>query len=186
MSKAQEKRDKQLRESLTIKLNAKLRKFKNDYLGDYTNYKRTKLERELNYNIKLSTDADSLKLHNDNLLMSTRMPMRKWFRPVTHESFLPKIKQIEYELSFGHLNDLEWLKEANENYIIKFNKLIEKLVSCRMDLYHIKIEAINGGTARDFGFLISDTKIEVHARVIYAQGEVNAPHYRFITTERSK
>lgn len=40
MSKAQEKRDKQLRESLTRKLNAKLRNFKNDYLGDYTNYKK--------------------------------------------------------------------------------------------------------------------------------------------------
>lgn len=127
-----------------------------------------------------------MKEYNANLLMNTREPMRKWFSPATPKTFESKIKQLKYKLSFGNLNDLEWIKEADENYITKFNKLVDKLVACRMDLYHLKVEAINGGTARDFGFLISDKKVEVHARVIYAQGEVNAPHYRFITTERSK
>jgi hypothetical protein len=79
---------------------------------------------------------------------------------------------------------LEFLNEANEGYLTKFNRLIETLVGYGIMAYPLKIERINGGTHFDFGFLISHSINVVHARFIFACGEINAPHYRFIITKR--
>ena len=43
MSKASEKRAKDLRNSLTERLNAKLRNFKNTYLGDFAYYRKKEI-----------------------------------------------------------------------------------------------------------------------------------------------
>lgn len=79
---------------------------------------------------------------------------------------------------------LEFLNEGNEGYNFKFERLIETLVECGIKAHPLRIEKINSGTPYDFEFLISHNNILVHARVIFACGEINAPHYRFIITKR--
>ena len=42
-----------------------------------------------------------------------------------------------------------------------------------------RVESVSGD-----GFLISDGKVSLHARYIMAWGEIKAPHFRFIITDR--
>ena len=186
MTKTQELRNKQLRSTLTNKLSFKLKGFKNSYLGEYADYQESKIENEIKWNRNLAENPEELRIHNQIILSKTRESSRRWFTSLTIESFLQTIKRLEYKLSFNNSNRFEWMSEANESYNLKFERLISKLVSFQIDTRVMKIESIGNDTSRDFGFLISDEKQEVHARGLYAWGEIKATHYRFIITNRVK
>ena len=150
ITKAQELRNKQAKESLTHNLNKELGSFKEMYLESYLNYRM----KEIDENIIKYTEKGYMFSH----------------------------LVIQKERKFTSY--LEFLNEANKSYLVKFTRLVETLVEYGIMAYPLKIERINGGTDFDFGFLISHSNIVVHARVIFACGMINAPHYRFIITKR--
>lgn len=182
MTKAQEKRIKQLKESLTRKLSVKLRDFKDTYLGDYVDFKISTIKKEIISCKELINDPKKLQEYNE---ITQKLSRGKWYMPITAERFEIKLKNLEYSLKHSNINSLQWMNEANKGYETKFERLVEKIAVSEMDIYRLKIDYVGGGTTTDFGFLIYDDKKEVHARVIYACGEIKAPHYRFITTMRN-
>lgn len=183
MSKAEEKRNKQLRATLTHKMSFKLKGFKNLYLGDYAEFEKMQIERSLKRSQFLIDNPLKLLKLNDERRKNSRDP--RYYSPLTVFELDGRVKNYEAKLKNDNSNLLEWLNEANDNYSRKFEKLIDKLVFHGISSLRLKIERIvsNGSV---FEFEITDDKITIHARVIYACGEVNAPHYRFIVTKRGK
>ena len=170
MTKASIKREKQLREKLTSVLANRLIDFKDLYLTSYVNWNK-----------------ESIKNRIKSLKESHGKPFKTEGRfahsGITNNT--SKIERLETELKRDSLLTLEFINEANEGYNNKIQKLIEKLVKAEIDVYQLRVEKI-GDVGSDFAFLVSDDKVEVHARVIFANGCVNAPHFRFITTQRKK
>jgi hypothetical protein len=98
-----------------------------------------------------------------------------------------KIARIEAQKSLKSTNTLKFITEAIENYNTKFTRLVSELVKHGVRSYPLTIEKISSGsTAYDFNFLITHATtiktVQVYARIIFAEGEFNAPHYRFIIT----
>ena len=185
MTKAQQLRNKQLGESLKYKLTSKLRRFKDLYLGDYADYQESKIKNQINWRRNLAENPKALRDYNNEKQANLPQTFVR-FDEVTVEGLLIAIKNLENKLSFNNSNRFEWMSEANDSYKLKFDRLIDKLVGFQINNYKLRIETIGAGTSGDFGFLISDDDIEVHARIIYACGEIKAPHYRFIVTGRKK
>ena len=182
ISKAQEKRNKQLRSSLTFKLNAKLVDFKNTYLGDYADFRELEIKRVIKKAQNILDTPGRIEEINNERRENSRNP--KYVHLLTVQELEGRIKQSERRLSIRNINQLNWLTEAKENYETKLTKVIDKLVSFEMNAPRLNIESIGEGTSRDFEFLITNEEMTVHARVIYACGAINAPHYRFIVTKR--
>jgi hypothetical protein len=170
MSKAAIKREKQLRERLTNVLNHRLIDFKDMYLNSYVNWSKKSIQTRIN-NLKESHGKpfnDEGRFKRQGLINNTK-----------------QIERLETQLSRDMLLTLEFINEANKSYNVKIEKLIEKLVKADISTISLKFEKI-GNIGAEFEFLVSDDKIKVHARVIFANGCVNAPHFRFITTTRNK
>ena len=170
MTKAAIKREKQLRERLTNVLNAKLIDFKDMYLSCYVDWSKESIK----------TRIHNLKKENGQ----TYKVEGKWAHTKTIDN-TSKIERLKIELSRDMILTLKFVNEASEGYNVKIEKLIEKLVKANIDIYKLKVEKM-GDVGSEFAFLISDEKVEVHARVIFANGSINAPHFRFITTQRKK
>jgi len=185
MSKASEKREKVYRETLVRKLTVKLRTFRNLYLGDYVSFKKEKINSEIEKKEYLISNP--LVLLNLNTILRNETPesRRRWYTPICIKALELEITRLKGTLVNEHINTFDWITTANESFEDKFSRLIEKLVKFKMDIYELKIDSVGCATNRDFGFIISDKNSSVHARVIYANGEIKAPHYRFIVTKRS-
>ena len=160
MSKAEEKRAKELRNSLLSLLNSKLVNFKEEYLTDSVKWNFRQLENGLNKAKKVYEES--------------KTPNNAYY-----------VKMREDRLKLKTTLTLGFINEANEGYNLKIEKLIKKLIESKIETRFLKIEEVYNQVGA-FEFLISDSKIEVHARVIFANGEINAPHFRFITTKRNK
>ena len=94
------------------------------------------------------------------------------------------VSRIEKKLSNRNILILEFISEADKNFESKLNSLISKLTEYQFSTQHLNIKKISN-TNSEFSFLISNQEIEVEARVIFACGNINVPHYRFITTKRN-
>ena len=171
MTKAAIKREKQLRERLTNVLTTRLVDFKDMYLTSYVNWSIKSIELRV----------ENLKETHGTTVVEN-FGSRKYERVLDNTS---KIERLEKQLSNKMILTLEFINEANKGYNTKIGKLIDKLVQADISTRFLKIEKI-GDVGSDFAFLVSDDKIEVHARVIFANGAINAPHFRFITTLRTK
>lgn len=169
-SKAQLKREKQLRERLTSMISRTLRDFKDKYLGDYTAWNIAKMESELNW----MKEEDGKPYPADHKYYAGQLKNHK-----------VGIQRLEGQLSRMNTLQLKFLSEANEGYDRKFERMIEKLVGYNFSTRFLKVEMVSN-IGHELAFLISNDEMECHARVIYAQGAIKAPHYRFITTVRNK
>lgn len=170
MTKAELKRQKQTRETLTNILNRRLIDFKNDYLGDYVAWGVRQVELQL---------EDLKERHGKQI------PAWKGSSKMITTDYSVSIKRTEEKLERSHLLTLELMEIANKGYQMKFERLIEKLVGFGFTPYKIKVETV-ADAGYKLTFLISNDEMEVHARVIYVCGSIKAPHYRFITTKRNK
>ena len=65
----------------------------------------------------------------------------------------------------------------------KFSDVRSKMLKTTIDK-GIDLKSASVRNADDEGFLISDGKVTLHARYILAWGEIKAPHFRFIITDR--
>lgn len=159
LSKAAQKRLDQQKQSITNVLNARLIDFKNRYLQDYADYSVVRVVDQINYLKTSDMNRGETQTNRDN-----------------------RIARVEEELKRDALIRFEAMTEANRSYNQRISGLVDKLISFGFSTRFMRIEKIRS----DFSFLISNDEMEIHARVIYACGEVNAPHYRFVTTKRNK
>lgn len=70
-------------------------------------------------------------------------------------------------------------RNAEKKFAEVRSKMLKSTVEKGIDLSKAKVQSASGD-----GFLISDGKITLHARYILAWGEIKAPHFRFIITDR--
>jgi actin-related protein len=168
---------KQAIETLTNQLNRKLVDFKERFLTSYVNFRFSEFDVRINrikkeeFKVTKYQSANALEAFENNKVTM--------------------IENLEKQKAFKSTNTLVFIKEAEENYNTKFERLVNKLVEHEIRSYPLTIEFINSGsTSNDFNFLIShntsEKQIQVYARIIFAEGEINAPHYRFIITANKK
>ena len=92
---------------------------------------------------------------------------------------------LEKKLRLDSLIKMEAFNLAKENYDKKVNNIVGLLVKEGFSHLHFRIEQISKCGA-ELEFLISNNVKEVHARLIFVNGIIQAPHFRFITTVRAK
>lgn len=172
VNKAQEKREKDAVNAITQHLTRKLVDFKERFLKSYVEYRFSEFDRAIADRKKQVYDEKQLRYH------------------YTLEAFQKDqtafIARVEAQKALVFTNTHKFIVEAEENYTGKFNKLVRTLVDYGVKAYPLEIERISAGTVYDFSFLVRHNEIEVHARIIFACGEINVPHYRFIITKRGK
>jgi hypothetical protein len=176
ITKAEALRIKQATETLTNLLNAKLIDFRERFLKSYVEYRFNEIKREISGLKKEKFDITKYK-------QAHHAPTEERF----YSSIASKVIQLENELLLHYSNTLKFITEANENYNTKFVRLVNELVKHGVRSYPLTIEKISSGsTEYDFNFLITHSTtiktVQVYARIIFAEGEINAPHYRFIIT----
>jgi len=166
ISKAQLKRDKEINKKLYTLVSRTIVDFKDSFLESFINFRIKEIENSI------------LKLQDKK---------RNWI-PSRYETTMPDfdnyVSRIEKKLSNRNILILEFISEADKNFESKLNSLISKLTEYQFSTQHLNIKKISN-TNSEFSFLISNQEIEVEARVIFACGNINVPHYRFITTKRN-
>lgn len=168
MTKTEIKEKKRNIEIVGSLMNRKMKSFEDKYLGAYMNWGVSDIQNRLAHRIKTNGQV----INPEKPLMGV----------YSNELIIAK---LETKLSRSNILALEFLAEAKKGYDYKMTKLIEKLVGFGINYLGLRMEKV-GNSGSDFSFLISDDNMEIHARVIFANGEINAPHYRFITTKRDK
>ena len=121
-------------------------------------------------------------------------------RVITYISLNDK-EAAQYQLDNNHITSLGIYKEAKKSYDIKFDKVISGMMQYDFNSY-TKVDQIDNGLSGEFEILVwnpnpkalyktNDLNLQLegvefffHARLIYAQGSINRPHFRFITTTR--
>ena len=181
-SKAQLKREKQLRARLYNDFKRRLTNFENDYLGAYVEWAHKEIQNKI--------DKLTYEIENEPKRLAKALEdvsLSKWSREKIDRA--PQMKHIrevyKKKLSRPFLITKEAIIDAANGYEKKFNKLIDKLMEADLAGSRLEIEQLSDA-GMELEFLISNDVKEVHARIIFACGEINAPHYRFITTVRIK
>jgi hypothetical protein len=158
MSKASDK----LRESSINRVNyllaTKMRNFENTLLGDSVAYEIKRLEERY----------ESLSTSTDPSLNSGRT-----------------IRILRENLSRKNIITLGVMREVGTRYEAQVLRAATKIIDKGFDTLALRIEYTEnlGG---EIGFLLSNKTQECHARLIYVNGVEKAPHWRFITTIRTK
>ena len=226
-SKAQLKREQDLINSLTRKMNSQLMTFKNTYIGDFVNYQVSQIKR-------IATAFDSLDIEevkadvigkdfykvaefgNYTNAQKSLFCMDRHDRRFGYDQSITKINTNAIERAKKEMSIIECLKvefyaEANRSYEAKLEKLVLKMATSGIDFDSIM--GLNIDFVKDRGhefeiLVYPKTRIRrwdgnvqltdeqmkqaeidatekfFHARMIYACGEIKAPHFRFITTTR--
>jgi hypothetical protein len=156
---AQKKELKFLRSALSQKLNGELISFKNDYLQSSINYEFKILENKLKR-------------------------LKEIQNPCGNEVFAIQI--VESKLKMTALTSFPIMVDANNTFNMKIENLIEKCIKYNLKSQHLKIDKIGSGKINEFTIVVSDSKIEIHARFIFVDGLVQCQHFRFITTVKNK
>lgn len=226
-SKAQLKREQDLINSLTRRMNSQLMTFKNTYIGDYVNYQVSQIR-------KIATAFDNLdieevkadvigenyfELAGSKKYTKSQMSlfcMDRYNRQYGNDKSITKIntnaiERAKQEMSIIECLKVEFYAEANRSYEAKLEKLVLKMATSGIDfdtIMGLNIDFVKD-RGHEFEILvypktrirrwdgdvqltdeqmkqaeIDATEQFFHARMIYACGEIKAPHFRFITTTR--
>ena len=155
--------------------------FKNDYLGDYVEWNWSKIENEIAEKELLINDPERIRLINEAREAQSRS---RWFHKVTVRELEGQIKTLKRNYDYVNLKNYGWLNEARDSYNNKFDNLISKLMSFDFTTSHMTVERVEDAGGKGLAFLIRNDENTVHARMIYANGAIKAPHYRFIITQK--
>lgn len=131
-------------------------------------------------NLYLQSSVD----HNLRNINSRLNQLKKVIAPTPNDLFA--IEQLEKRIDRSALESLPILVEADKSFNLKLSNLVSKCIEFGIESRFMKIEKIGSGSMNDFSILISDSKIEIHARFIFVYGDIQSPHFRFITTKRNK
>jgi hypothetical protein len=168
MTKAEQKRIKENTEIILSKVNSTLLQFKNDVMCRAGEWAVKEKE------IRLENAQKDLKA----FCASSGYGEHK------ADQYANRIVWLEKELQKSTLISFEAMKEFEENYTQKVQKMVEKMVRYGMTHLHLQVKSVKTEKPGEFSFLVSNNEMEVHARAIYVNGTIVAPHFRFITTKR--
>lgn len=182
ISKAQQKRNKDLRNRIESMIKRNLMDFQDRYLCDYADYQERQLQNAVNRQQILLDDPEQLKRFNDS---AREQRNGRFFYEITLKDIQGRLANAKKQLNFPTTRKMEYFNEAKKSYDAKIEKMITTVCGYNPDTRWIKIERVSD-VGHEFSFLISNNDMEIHARVIYACGDINAPHYRFIVTKRNK
>ena len=170
ISKAEQIRIKQATSFIDYNLRNKLTQFENDYLEHFGKWEIEKLQNEIK----------NLQSKNEEIAEKKE---RHWETNIKNNEF--RIQKIEEKLKLDTLIKFQAYNLAKDNYDKKVNNIVNLLVKEGFSHLHFRIEQISKCGA-ELEFLISNNVKEVHARLIFVNGEIQSPHFRFITTVRAK
>ena len=178
ISKAGLKRLKDQESKMRSRLSMKLVSFKNNYIGDYAEWNWSKIDNEIIENELLINDPERIRLINE-----AREARSRWFHKLTVGELESHVVRLKKNYEVANLKNHEWLNEAMDSYNNKFDNLISKLMDFDFSGSYLEVEKV-ADAGKGLAFLIKNDEKVAHARIIYANGAIKAPHYRFIITQR--
>lgn len=212
ISKAQAKRNKDKFNLLTNRMTKNLMEFKNAYIGDYVMYEINQIERVANAFKKSCIEAVKKDVIGKSL-EAVRKTYSYSFAELecfdcdrNHAAYryddtitgvaTYKVEKARRRLELIELEKFQFYTEAVKSYEVKFNKLIQGMMP--HDWNHRMVIEDVANVGGQFAVLVynpksctSDKQDRInqsdffyHARLIYTQGDVVRPHFRFITTTR--
>jgi hypothetical protein len=208
MTKAQEKRNRQFRESLTRRLTAMFNPFRNYNYSSYVSSKIAPIQMILDSKWNGYKDLD--EAFNDNrgvsyseLGLVNRIYLQRYdisereirqkeanMLAVTKDSLYPKMKSVmnaRSVISLIEIHKLQWLSEVKEAFDNRFESMITSM--CKMkpkqDNFTIEVEELSNSW-EEFSVLIHVEDTTFHARAIWVNCTDKISHYRFITTTRKR
>jgi len=191
--KAVNKRRKGLKDRLTMLMSNFLKPFENKYIIAYTQYQMSPIIDLAAMYPTANTLADFLEQTSTITYKEVNgvvTPNKR--KGETEQSLIPKVSKenMFYKITKARkliavkkLTEFSFMKEAVEGYNVKFEKLIDKMVCYGFSTVHFRVEEISN-SGNELAFLVKNDERTIHARAIFVEGVVVAPHYRFITTER--
>lgn len=192
---AAQKREKQLREQITIRLNSVLKSFENYHMQEVVDWNVKQVEKEAYKYPEFKTwnemKAALIGKSRRELNIPNKYGVRRGENPLDgtvtsddlYYTWIP-VERARKRLEKGSLLLFEFMKEADEAYKRRFDNLIEKAMCVDFNVNRVDVKQVGSGTFSEFSILLTDGTTELHARVIFACGMIKAPHYRFITTTR--
>lgn len=172
VNKAQETRDRQNYEYINSDLRRKLLDFENEYLN--------------------ATVAFQFKVRNNKIKQLEKLiegfPTREVSRANkydTVERYQRGIDIVKRELELDATIILKTIVQAKKSFDEKVDKLAKTLVKEGFGHAHYQVELIKDRGSK-LEFIISKSDKTVHARLIWVDGVLVEPHFRFITTTRTK
>jgi hypothetical protein len=215
MSKAQEKRNKQFRESLTRRLTALFNPFRNYNYASYVNSKihphktlveshwgtyadtkeafealQGKTYKELGLDLHVSHygERGRRKSRQEMAEEKERLLAQVVDSPNRFISKLSQVKRSRDIMSMLEIHRLEWLQEVKEAFDGRFNKMIDSMchsMEPKKANFSIEVEELSNSWD-EFSVLIHVEDTTFHARAIWVVGTQVVSHYRFITTTRQR
>jgi hypothetical protein len=215
MSKAQEKRNKQFRESLTNRLrvlfnpfrnynyqsyvNSKINPHKNlieSHWGTYSDTKEAfealegKTFGELGLDVHVSQYKEGYKRRSiQEMAVAKEIALSKEIgSPNDLTSKLGQVKRSRSVMNLLEIHRMDWLNEVKEAFDNRFNKMVDKMcntITPKGSYFNIEVEELSNSW-NEFEVLIHVEETTFHARAIWVEGVQMVSHYRFITTTRKK
>lgn len=214
MSKAQEKRNKQFRESLTNRLHTLFNPFRNynyksyvdskikphtnmveSHWGSYSNKEeafeslKNKTFAELGIDVYVSPYCDRGRRTKKELVVAKEIALSKKINsPSNLSGKLREVQNSRSVLGLIEIHKLEWLSEVKESFDNRFNKMIDSMCGSlepKNGNFKIEIEEVSNSWT-EFEVLIHVEETTFHARAIWVEGIQMVSHYRFITTTRKR
>mgnify|MGYP003636193821 CR=1 FL=1 len=213
MSKAQEKRNKTFRESLTNRLHVLFNPFRNYNYTSYVNSQilphknlleshwsiytnkeeafeslKDKTFGELGLDIYVSPYGDRGRIMaSKELSVVKELALSK--KIDSPNQLVSKLRQVQDSrniMDLIEINRLRWLTEVKETFDSRFNKMIDKMcnsIEPKGNYFKIEVEEVSNSWS-EFEVLINVEETTFHARAIWVEGVQMVSHYRFITTTR--
>lgn len=188
-SKASLKRIKDLKSLINNRIGGILTPFREKYLAKYLSWGLAPIIKDAEKYPDLNSLEDFEKMFLNKTYESHGfVKISKYsdtFTPDDCYSLYSRKERCINQLKNINITTLGFLTESSKNYDVKYEKLLDKLARSGIKYNHqLKVKQVSdlGG---EFGFEVTDGEMVVHARLIFANGVINAPHYRFITTVRN-
>lgn len=172
VNKAKEIRDRQNTEYINSSLRRTLASFENKFLNNSVKYAFGEFESQIRVAKKLIQEFPTRVITKDNRSHTVEMYERDILRAQ------------KYMDDFSATITMKALNNAKKDYDERINRLVKTLVEEGFGHAHYKIEMIKA-IGSELAFLVSKSDKEVHARLIFVEGEILRPHFRFITTTRA-
>lgn len=210
ITKAQEKRNRQFRESITNRLNVLFNPFRNHNYKSYVDSQIAPHQRNIDSSwgqyegVEDAFVAVEGNTFNDLGLVNLINP-RNYRKqedrlvaqekanklPVTRNkvsSIMREVNRSRSVMNLLDINRLNWLGEVKEAFDGRFNKMIDKMcnsIEPKGNYFRIEVEELSNSWD-EFEVLIHVEDTTFHARAIWVNGTQMVSHYRFITTTRRK
>jgi hypothetical protein len=210
MTKAQEKRNTQFRDSLTRRLTVLFNPFRNHNYISYVNSKIRPFQKTIDsfWGTFEGTD-DAYEAVKDKTYGELKLPnginprhfktdearkeaqekaLAKIVSKYSVQNKMREVGRARSVMSLLEIHRLEWLEEVKLAFDGRFGKMVDKMcgnMKPKNNNFKIEVEELSNSWS-EFSVLIHIEDTTFHARAIWVEGTQMISHYRFITTTRKK